>query len=407
MVRVSFLHPDLGIGGAERLVVDAALALKRKGHEVNFITSHHDPDHCFTETRDGTIPVTVVGEWLPRNIFGKFFALCAYVRMVYAASYMFFLGDRPDVVFCDLVSVCIPVLRLYVPYVIYYCHHPDQLLSSPGSTWKSFYRAPLNYLEEITTGQADKIFVNSKYTATVFKDTFKRLNVNPEVLYPSINTEYFDKTRIVSLERALDKKLPEDSIIFLSINRYERKKNLNLAIQALAELKSLVTDEDYKRVHLIMAGGYDKRVEENVDHYVELTGLADELQVTEKITFLRSPSDVNKVSILNHCNALIYTPPNEHFGIVPLEAMYAKKLVIANNSGGPTESIINGVTGYLVDLSGKAFAEKMAIVVKDKTIGLKFGEAGKEHFIKTFSFNAFSNQLDQSIQNFIERKKSN
>ena len=28
MVKVAFLHPDLGIGGAERLVVDAAVALQ-------------------------------------------------------------------------------------------------------------------------------------------------------------------------------------------------------------------------------------------------------------------------------------------------------------------------------------------------------------------------------------------
>ncbi len=35
MARVVFLHPDLGIGGAERLVVDAALALQSKGHQVS------------------------------------------------------------------------------------------------------------------------------------------------------------------------------------------------------------------------------------------------------------------------------------------------------------------------------------------------------------------------------------
>lgn len=320
---------------------------------------------------------------------------------------MFFLDSKPDVVFCDLVSVCIPVLRLYIPHVIYYCHHPDQLLSPPGSRWKSFYRIPLNYLEEITTGQAHKIFVNSKYTGSVFKETFKRLRVDPEVLYPSINTEFFDKTRVVSLDRALDKKLPADTIVFLSINRYERKKNLNLAIEALAELKALLTEQEYDKVHLIMAGGYDKRVEENVEHHLELIGLADELRVTEKVTFLRSPSDVDKVSILNNCAALIYTPPNEHFGIVPLEAMYAEKLVIANNSGGPKESVINGETGFLVDLSGKAFAEKMAVVVKDKTIGPRFGKAGRERFVKTFSFEAFSNQLDGSVKNLIEGKKSN
>ena len=33
-LRIAFLHPDLGIGGAERLVVDAAVALKQKGHDI-------------------------------------------------------------------------------------------------------------------------------------------------------------------------------------------------------------------------------------------------------------------------------------------------------------------------------------------------------------------------------------
>ncbi|KAL4262177.1 Alpha-1,3/1,6-mannosyltransferase ALG2, partial [Pleurotus pulmonarius] len=46
-LRIAFLHPDLGIGGAERLVVDAALGLQNLGHRVDVYTSHHDPTHCF------------------------------------------------------------------------------------------------------------------------------------------------------------------------------------------------------------------------------------------------------------------------------------------------------------------------------------------------------------------------
>ena len=57
MVKVAFLHPDLGIGGAERAVLDAGLALKSKGHSVEFFTAHHDPKHCFQETKDGTFQV--------------------------------------------------------------------------------------------------------------------------------------------------------------------------------------------------------------------------------------------------------------------------------------------------------------------------------------------------------------
>lgn len=41
------------IGGAERLIVDAAVGLQKLGHTVEIYTSHHDPSHCFDETRDG------------------------------------------------------------------------------------------------------------------------------------------------------------------------------------------------------------------------------------------------------------------------------------------------------------------------------------------------------------------
>ncbi len=49
--------------------------------------------------------------------------------------------------------------------------------------------------------------------------------------------------------------------------------------------------------------------------------------------------------------ALVYSPMNEHFGIVRVEAMYMRKAVIACNSGGPKESIVNDSTGYLVEPS--------------------------------------------------------
>ena len=52
-MRVGFCHPDLGLGGAERLVVDAAVALVERGHEVVIYTAHHDPKRAFTETVDG------------------------------------------------------------------------------------------------------------------------------------------------------------------------------------------------------------------------------------------------------------------------------------------------------------------------------------------------------------------
>ena len=38
------------LGGAERLIINIALCLKRMGHDVRILTSHHDLSHCFEET---------------------------------------------------------------------------------------------------------------------------------------------------------------------------------------------------------------------------------------------------------------------------------------------------------------------------------------------------------------------
>ena len=51
--NIVFVHPDLGIGGAERLVIDAAVGLQSLGHKVTVLTSYRDTNHCFEEARDG------------------------------------------------------------------------------------------------------------------------------------------------------------------------------------------------------------------------------------------------------------------------------------------------------------------------------------------------------------------
>jgi alpha-1,3/alpha-1,6-mannosyltransferase len=50
--KIVFLHPDFGIGGAERLVLDAALATKSKGQQVHIVTNQFSEQHCFTELKE-------------------------------------------------------------------------------------------------------------------------------------------------------------------------------------------------------------------------------------------------------------------------------------------------------------------------------------------------------------------
>lgn len=397
MVRVAFVHPDLGIGGAERLVVDAGLALKSRGHEVHFFTSHHDTSHCFEETKNGTLQVTAVGDWLPRHFFGYFYAFWAYLRMIYVSIYLvFFSSWRMDVVFCDQVSVCIPFLKLSKARIVFYCHFPDLLLTQRKSFLKKLYRAPLDWLEELTTGMADTVLVNSNFTAETFLSTFTSLRSNrPCVLYPSLNFSSFEKA--VEKDEIQDLIPPSAKCVFLSINRYERKKNLNLALEALDWLRNIISDEEWKDVHLVMAGGYDDRVTENKEHHFELCKLAKQYNLNSKVTFVRSFSDAQKLSLLNRCSCLIYTPSNEHFGIVPIEAMYMKRPVIAVNSGGPLETVQNGVTGFLCNPDAESFALVMKEFLKNPSLSSTMGEAGKENVIKKFSFDVFAQHLHSIV----------
>ena len=398
MVNVVFLHPDLGIGGAERAVIDAALALQSRGHGVHFVTAHHDATHCFQETKDGTVSVTCAGDWLPRSIFGRCFALCAYLRMIYAAVYLvFFSSIQYDLIFCDQISACIPVLKLSKAKVLFYCHFPDMLLTKRNSLLKKIYRAPIDWLEEKTTGMADCVLVNSKFTSGIFHDSFSSLShIKPKVLYPIPNFAAFNQ----NVDPPTEKLMPKNKeLIFLSINRYGREKNLSLALESFGILKKNFPDVKY--MHLIIAGGYDSRVKENVDHYLELQQLAAKLNIGDDVTFLRSFTDADKLQLLKYSTCLLYTPENEHFGIVPLEAMYMKCPVIAINSGGPLETVVDGKTGFLCDPTPERFSECMEKFIVDRSLHERIGSAGREHVLTKFSFKEFTNTLHNIVTQLV------
>ncbi len=104
--RVAFVHPDLGLGGAERLVVDAAVELVRAGCSVDVYTAHYDPQRCFEETKTGGFRVVVAGSWFPRSLGGRFIALCAYIRCLIAAVHLAWCSWRPGVSGVLLLLAC-------------------------------------------------------------------------------------------------------------------------------------------------------------------------------------------------------------------------------------------------------------------------------------------------------------
>ena len=270
MKHYIFIHPDLGVGGAERLIIDAAIAAKSKGHHVTMLTNHYDPNHCFQDTKD--LEIIVKASNLPRHIFGRFHAFFAYLKIILASIWLLFFSDcKYDVIITDQISLPNIVFKIMnfkskKFKLLYYCHFPDQLLcvyDKRRNFLKRLYRAPLDWLEMVSTGMADAILVNSNFTKSIFRETFPKLNhKNLEVLYPSLKTELLDtiinegfsetsfskntvksevqETNIKEFQKSIKKKY-----LFLSINRYERKKNLKLALDAMLQLKELISEETW------------------------------------------------------------------------------------------------------------------------------------------------------------------
>ena len=151
-------------------------------------------------------------------------------------------------------------------------------------------------------------------------------------------------------------------------------------------------------VVLLIAGGYDERLQENRDYYMELRVLTEKLGLSDNVVFLRSFTDAQKITLLKNSDCLIYTPDREHFGIVPIEAMYMRCPVIAVNSGGPLETVSDGETGHLCPPDCEHFAGVMEKFVKKPDLCKKMGDAGHSRVVNLFSFNAFTEQLHRVIK---------
>jgi alpha-1,3/alpha-1,6-mannosyltransferase len=98
---------------------------------------------------------------------------------------------------------------------------------------------------------------------------------------------------------------------------------------------------------------------------------------------------------LSSATVLIYTPSNEHFGIVPVEAMYACVPVVAVDSGGPRESIIDGQTGHLVeaDVEGVAGGVRKVLDMREAERS-EMGRKGRDRVGGVFGLGKFVEGLE-------------
>lgn len=175
--------------------------------------------------------------------------------------------------------------------------------------------------------RVDVIISNSITTQGRLKKYF---GINSQIVNPYVETPNFD--------------LPKTSEDFyLVLTRLVSWKRVDLAIAACSSLN--------KKLKIVGTGPDNLRLKSMAGDNVEFMGFLDSDQ---------------KWSLLRSCKALINTQ-KEDFGIVPLEAMWAGKPVIAYGLGGALETVVQGKTGIFFDEQTPEVLEKAILELEGTT----------------------------------------
>lgn len=192
----------------------------------------------------------------PPSILSKLSIFCAIARQLHLLVQIRLNGElaslRPDAFFVDQLSAGLPLLQFLQPRapILFYCHFPDLHLVQGRDMWlKKLYRLPFDTLERCSMSFADAIAVNSKFTRGVVSRTWPSLAraKDLKVVYPCIDIR---PAKSVGGGKEGGGLVWEHGEIILSINRYERKKDIALAIRAYAGLPR----DKRNGVKLVIAG---------------------------------------------------------------------------------------------------------------------------------------------------------
>jgi glycosyltransferase involved in cell wall biosynthesis len=177
----------------------------------------------------------------------------------------------------------------------------------------------------------------------------------------------------------------EQDCVLLAVGNLEIHKGHRVLLKALALLERSEAGIPWK---LIVAGGRGGPEHESLLHYVQEAGLG------ERVRIALNRDDIPDLLAL----ADVFAMPSiwEGLPMAILEAMLARKAIIASATGGIPEAITSGINGILVPPGdAAALAEALRLVITNPKLRNELGLAALHRAEQDFTIQVMAERYEQ------------
>jgi glycosyltransferase involved in cell wall biosynthesis len=354
-IRLLLVVDSLEVGGAERQVVDLAVALRRKGYGVTIACSVAGDLSGALE--EAGIPVRPLLRRLAKRRLSLAYAL--RLRRLLRK-------ERFDLVhahiYASVVAAAIATLRSDVPLVI--TEHTEASWQDWRARWVSrwVYRRVARIIAVSTP---------------IRRRLIERDNVHPDLI--AIVPNAVVSTSGPHADAPLPAELRERLLVGV-VARLQPEKGVAIFLKAAARVAP-----QFPEAHFVVAGDGPLRQ--------QLADLAEDLGLKSRVHFLGFRS--NASALMKSLDVLVVPSLSEGSPLVTLEAMAAGVPVVASAVGGIPDQMRHDKEGLLIPPGDPdALGDTLLALLRDTDHARRLGEAGRRRATSRFSHATMVRQIE-------------
>jgi D-inositol-3-phosphate glycosyltransferase len=242
--------------------------------------------------------------------------------------------------------------------------------------------------EQAVIAEADRIMAATPVEASQLVGLYAADPDRVRLAPPGVDhTVFFPRSRAEAKER-----LHLTGVrLVLFVGRLQRHKGPDVAVRTLAETVARAPNGGDGPLLAVVGGPSGGG---QGDEMARLASLASALGVADRVMFFPPQPQARLAQFYAAADALLVPSRSESFGLVALEAQACGTPVIAAAVGGLRYSVVDGVTGYLVEGHDPAdHADRLLELLGDGSRSARMSEAAVRHSMR-FSWDATAGDID-------------